>query len=236
MAAGQVLVEPAAQWALRAAWHIADLVDRRVEAGGTCSLALAGGTTPRPVYLRLGQPPLSDRIPWPALQVYFSDERALPPEHADSNFRMASDAFLSRVPLHPGQIHRMEAERRDLDAAARAYARQLPVQIDVLLLGMGADAHTASLFPGDPALRERRRRVVPVLGGIPLVPRLTITGPVILAAAEVVVLVTGKNKAGVVAQVLEGPVDATRLPAQLARDRWWILDHDAAGRLGKAHR
>ena len=227
MAAGLVLVERSERWASVAADQIANLLITRVEAAGLCTLALAGGTTPQPVYQHLSRPPLARRIPWPAIEVFFGDERAVPGDHPDSNFRMAHETLLNRVPVRQERVHRMEADRTDLDAAARDYARLLPDVVDVLILGMGTDGHTASLFPCHPALRERRR-VVSVAGGHPFGPRLTITAPVILGATEVVVLVTGEDKAEVLARVLEGPDDTHRLPAQLARGRRWIVDRSAA--------
>jgi 6-phosphogluconolactonase len=125
----------------------------------------------------------------------------------------------------------MEAERPDREAAALAYARLLPPRIDVLLLGMGPDGHTASLFPGSAALHERERLVVPVVGAKPPAERLTITPPVIEAARKVAVLAAGEDKAAMVARAVEGPLEPEAVPAQLARRGVWFLDRAAAARL-----
>jgi 6-phosphogluconolactonase len=167
-------------------------------------------------------------IDWSEVEVYFGDERAVPPDHADSNYRMVHEALLSRVPVPPGQVHRMEAERDDREAAALEYERLLPPRLDVLFLGMGHDGHTASLFPGSAALDERQRRVVAVIGPKPPAGRLTITPPVIAAARSVAVLAIGDDKAATVARALEGPPDPQAVPVQLARRGVWFLDHAAA--------
>jgi 6-phosphogluconolactonase len=125
----------------------------------------------------------------------------------------------------------MEAERSDREAAAGDYERALPQRLDVLLLGMGADGHTASLFPGSAALDERSRLVVPVAGSKAPAERLTITPPVIEAARKVAVLATGEDKAAMVARALEGPPEPRTVPAQLARRGLWLLDRAAATRL-----
>jgi 6-phosphogluconolactonase len=140
-------------------------------------------------------------------------------------------ALLALVPIPADQVHRMEAERADRDAAARDYARLLPGQLDVLLLGIGPDGHTASLFPGSAALDERQRLVLPVIGAKPPAERMTITPPVIEAARKVVVIVSGGDKAAMVARAIEGPLAPQAVPAQLARRGTWFLDQAAAARL-----
>jgi 6-phosphogluconolactonase len=167
--------------------------------------------------------------------VYFGDERAVPPDHPDSNFGMARSALLDHVPVQFDRVHRMAAEEPDLASAAEDYARLLPARLDVLLLGLGPDGHTASLFPGSAALSETGRLVVAVSRPAPpiepSVRRMTITPPVIDAARQVVMLVTGEGKAAVVARVLDGPLDPAVLPAQIARHGTWIVDHAAASQL-----
>jgi 6-phosphogluconolactonase len=194
-------------------------------------MGLAGGNTPRPIYQRLAEPPHRDRIRWERLQLYFGDERCVPPDHPDSNYQMVKSSLVSRVPLADRQVHRMEADRPDLDASAREYDAGLPPRLDLLVLGMGADGHTASLFPRSPALEERARRVVPVrIVGQPT-PRLTITPPVIDRASAIAVLVFGAEKAAMLAQVLEGEVAPRDRPIQLARSATWFVDRAAAARL-----
>ena len=219
------IVEDTDAVASRGAGWIADAIRKTVRDKGACALVLAGGRTPSRAYRRLPTLPM---VPWAQVEIFFGDERAVPPESPDSNFRMAQEAFLSQVPIPAAKIHRMAAERDDLVTAAREYEALLPAVLDVLLLGIGPDGHTASLFPHAPALLEREHRVVRVVGGEPLVQRLTITPPVIQQAARTLVLATGPEKADAVARALEGPDDVGSVPAQLARGGTWILDRAAA--------
>ncbi len=219
------------RYAADAAAHLATTIGMAVAARGACAIALAGGHTPEPVYRRLAADPLVRAVPWEALSVYFGDERAVPPDDPASNFRMAREALLGRVPLAADAVHRMAADAPERDAAARDYAALLPDPLDVLLLGIGPDGHTASLFPGSSALGERRHRVVAVTGPFEPRHRLTITPPVIAAARQVIVLASGDDKAGIVASALGEVVDIDRWPVQLARTGTWILDTAAASRL-----
>lgn len=215
------LTREAAEWLSReVSWAIAER--------GRCALCLAGGRTPEPVYRALAS---GSAIDWSRVEVYFGDERAVPPDHRDSNYHMVHEALLSRTSIPAGQVHRMEAERVDRDAAALDYERRLPPRLDVLFLGMGQDGHTASLFPGSAALDERERRVVAVIGAKPPAGRLTITPPVIDEARSVAVVATGDDKAAMAARALEGPQDPKAVPVQLARRGVWFLDHAAAALL-----
>ncbi len=218
------LAEAAAAWIARA---LRDVASRK----SAVTLALAGGRTPEAAYRRLA---LLLRVPWERVEIFFGDERAVPPDSPDSNYRMASESLLGIIPIPADRVHRMEAGHDDIHAAAREYAALLPEPLDILLLGIGEDGHTASLFPHAPALAERDRKVVAVTGGVPLVQRLTITPPVIAAADRILVMVDGAEKAEMVARALEGPEDVATLPAQLARREGatWILDRAAAARLG----
>jgi 6-phosphogluconolactonase len=215
------VARPAAEW-------LEAEIAAAVRARGGCALGLAGGRTPEPVYLELAQ---AADIDWRRVSVFFSDERAVPPDHAQSNYRMVRAALLSRVPIPAASVHRMEAERPDRDAAARDYGRLLPPALDILVLGIGPDGHTASLFPGSAALDERRRLVLPVVGTKPPADRMTITPPVIEAAHRVAVIATGADKAAMAARALEGPLAPKEVPAQLARRGAWFLDRAAAGML-----
>jgi 6-phosphogluconolactonase len=234
LAPQRIVVETTPRLAEVAAEWIASALEADIRDRGSCIVALSGGETARPIYERLAAEPLAPRIRWPDVAVYFGDERAVPPDDPASNYGMAAASLLSRVPIPPARIHRMEAERADRDAAAREYERILPRQLDVLLLGMGADGHTASLFPGSTAATERARRVIPVVGPKPPVERLTITPPVIEGARRVAVVVTGAGKAEMVARALQGPVRPRDLPVQLALGGMWFLDRDAAAGLGSA--
>ena len=227
-------VEPATHFAAAAAEWIAAALEADLRESGHCAIALSGGETPRPVYEHLAANPRTPRIRWRDVDVFFGDERAVPPRDPESNYGMAAAVLLGRDPVSASRVHRLEAERPDREAAAREYAAMLPDRLDVLILGMGADGHTASLFPGSPACAERVRRVVPVTGPKPPVDRLTITPPVIAAARRIVVLVAGEAKAATVARALEGPLEPRDLPVQLARGGVWFVDHAAAGRLRSA--
>ena len=215
------LARPAAEW-------LELEISNAIAGRGACTLCLAGGRTPEPVYRELAS---ASGIDWSRVDVYFGDERAVPPDHPDSNYRMVHRVLLSRVPVPAGRVHRMEAERSDREAAAREYERSLPPQLDILVLGMGPDGHTASLFPGSAALDERQRLVVPVIGAKPPPQRLTITPPVIEAARRIAVIATGEDKAAMVTRAIEGPLAPKDVPVQLARRGTWFLDQAAAGRL-----
>jgi 6-phosphogluconolactonase len=217
------LVGPAAEW-------IGSEVSRAVGERGLCAVALAGGRTPEPVYRKLAS---HSGISWDRVDVFFTDERAVPPEDPESNYGMIHRALLSRIPISPTRVHRMEADNPDREAAARSYEGALPEHLDLLVLGVGQDGHTASLFPGSPVMEELHRLVVPVIG--PKLPpeRLTLTPPVIEAARSVVIIATGSDKAAVIARAIEGPWAPREIPAQLARRGRWFLDQAAAERLAE---
>lgn len=213
-----------------------------------CAVALTGGSTPRVFYRRLAEEPFRGRLPWDRLHFFWGDERHVPPDHADSNFRMAHEALLAHVPVPSGNIHRIPAEDPDAARAASAYERTLREffalrdgdfpRFDILLLGLGPDAHIASLFPGNPALREREHLVIAPrleapqpLGTF----RITLTVPVLNRAARTFFLVSGAEKAEAVYKVLEGERDPERIPGQVLQPEkgsvLWLLDAAAAGRL-----
>ncbi|MGC4090589.1 MAG: 6-phosphogluconolactonase [Polyangiaceae bacterium] len=210
-----------------AAREIGEMLRAAVRARGSASLSLAGGTTPRAAYQLLA----NEAVPWPQVSIYFGDERCVSAEDPDSNYHMAREALFSRLAQQPASIARMVGESSDYDAAAREYEGVLPDTLDVLVLGLGEDGHTASLFPGSAALHEVARRVLPVIGPKPPPQRLTITPPVLKAARQVVVLAAGAGKATAMARALEGDVDIERCPAQLVRDALWLMDHAAAAEL-----
>jgi 6-phosphogluconolactonase len=224
-----IVVEDAAALAGRAAEWIARAMVDAVRARGAFHLALAGGGTPRATHEKLAA--VAD-LPWHRVHVWFGDERCVPPDHADANYRMARESLLSRVAIPAAQVHRLEAERADADAAAREYAAALPARLDVCMLGMGEDGHTASLFPGAASIDEQTRLVI-AIDGAPKPPprRMTITPPVIAAARATLVLSAGAGKADMLARVLEGPIDPHTLPVQLARDGVWIVDRAATSKL-----
>lgn len=219
---GAAFVEAAAAW-------IADTIAAVLAENDRCSLALAGGRTPQPIYEQLAERYVN--VPWALVDIFFGDERRVPPDDPASNYRMAYESLLSRVPIEQGRVHRMPGELEDAAAAAREYESVLPASLDILLLGLGADGHTASLFPGAPQLGERERRVVPSTSPAPPAGRLTITPPVIDGARHVAVMAEGRSKSAAVARALEGSFDPYTLPAQFALRGCWILDGDAASLL-----
>lgn len=205
-----------------------------IRARGRFSLALSGGSTPRALYQLLAMPQWVQRLEWEKCDVFFGDERAVAPDDALSNFKMASEALLNYV---PARVHRMETERIDLGSAAHDYENLLDAtcdRLDVVLLGLGDDGHTASLFPHSPQLNETEKWVTatPIASMEPRVRRLTLTFPAINAARFAWFLVSGAGKAARVAEVLNGPRDVQRLPSQgvVLQDGElaWFLDEEAA--------
>jgi 6-phosphogluconolactonase len=210
---------------------------RAAEEGRTLSLALSGGSTPKALYELLASPAYRTRIDWPRLEVFFGDERTVPSDHKDSNYRMAREALLSKVPVPGDNVYRMAGEL-DPDEAAKQYGQVLKEKfgdggLDVVLLGMGDDGHTASLFPGTAALNETRHRAVANYVEKLKTWRITLTAPFINRAREVMVLVSGASKVARLAEVLEGPRDPQRLPIQLINPEQgrlvWLVDAAAAG-------
>jgi 6-phosphogluconolactonase len=224
-----------------------------VRAHGAALVALSGGSTPRALHALLVDPaqPFRARVPWEALHVFWGDERPVPPDHPDSNYGMARDTLLRHVPVPPAQVHRIPGEEPEPGRAAERYAQDLRrvfaehgrleggwPRFDLVLLGMGADGHTASLFPGTDAVRETARLVaapwVATLGTY----RLTLTPPALNAADRVVFVVTGADKAEALAAVLEGPRQPDVYPSQAIAPRAgalvWLVDHAAGARLTAA--
>lgn len=209
-----------------------EVIRSALEARGRCDVALAGGSTPRPVYQRLAE---TSNLDWSSVHFYFSDERAVPPGHPDSNYRMARESLLDRVPVPAGRRHRIEAERDDLRQVAVEYARDLPDPLDMAVLGIGEDGHVASLFPGSPSLDEAERRTAVVEDAPkPPVRRITLTPPALRSARSLVVLAAGRRKAAAVRRALEGDVGVAACPARIARGGIWVLDREAASRLSAA--
>lgn len=190
-------------------------------------IGLSGGRTPAEVYRRLGL--LSGPFDWSAPTFFFADERDAPPSEPESNYWMARKLWFEPAGVPPEHVHRMKADAADLEAAAADYDALLEEPLDLLLLGIGEDGHTASLFPGSRWLDERVRRVVPVHDSPKPPPRrLTITPRVIEEAREVLVLAAGAPKARAVAAALAEQGEVSRTPARLARGRTWLIDEDAA--------
>jgi 6-phosphogluconolactonase len=227
-----------------AAHEVVNVARAAVAARGRFTVALAGGSTPRATYRRLAQPPLATQMPWDRTLVFFGDERGVPPTHEDSNYGMAHSALLAHVPIPPERVLRIRGEDSDPDAVAADYARVLAEalgvrrgetpRLDLVLLGLGIDGHTASLFPGSPVLKETFRTVAAVHAAAASVPqRFTLTYPGLNAAACVIYIVSGAEKAKVVKAALAD--STTTVPAAMVRPSdgrlLWILDRAAAAAL-----
>ena len=220
-------------WPILAAATIRKAVDKIIAAKGECTLILAGGKTVEPVYRCWAE---QQDFPHDRIKYFFGDERCVSPDHPNSNYRRAMKLlFPDGAPPHVS-IHRVYAEEPNEDAVARRYESELPDTIDVLLVGMGEDGHIASLFPGDRALLETTRRVLPVIGPKPPKQRFTITPPVIRSAKSIFLLATGAIKGKVLARALQESENINILPVQLLLNAIWILDHDAAIQLSNSMR
>lgn len=208
---------------------------------GRFAVALSGGSTPKMMYALLAGPEFSKELDWARVHVFWGDERCVPPDHPESNFRMAKEALLDKITVPPANVHRMRAEEAP-DRAADAYENeikrffalqsgQLP-RFDLVLLGLGDDGHTASLFPGSRVLDERERLVAAPYVEKLQAYRLTLTLPVISAAARVIFLVAGASKGKVLREILQAGKDADRYPAARVRpansDVTWLIDAAAA--------
>ncbi|HJZ13384.1 MAG TPA: 6-phosphogluconolactonase [Acidobacteriota bacterium] len=209
-----------------------------VQANGRFTVVLSGGSTPKNLYALLAQQEFATRIPWKQTFVFWGDERHVPPDHPESNYRMAYDAMLSKVPIPPSNIHRIHGEESPAEAADQ-YEKVIRdfLPFDWVFLGMGPDGHTASLFPGTKALRETQRMVVSNWVGKLNTYRITMTAPVFNSAAHVVCLITGEDKAAPLKAVLEGPYEPDQLPVQLVNPvqgrLLWLIDQSAARLLGR---
>lgn len=209
----QISVQKSAEAAAaKAAELFRETIRQAVQQRGRCAIALAGGTTPRLMYQRLADEAVVDRVPWGQVDLFFGDERDVPQDDVESNFGVAQKMMLDHLPIDWERVHPMRADADDLDSASDEYEqiirRVVPAgpdgipQFDLVMLGMGGDGHTASLFPDSPILGEGKRLVVachvPVLGRN----RMTMTFPLINASRHIVMLVTGDDKAGVVERVI----------------------------------
>jgi 6-phosphogluconolactonase len=232
--------------ARRAAQEILQSATSAVAEHGSFTLVLAGGSTPKTLYqLLVNDTALRAQLPWDKMILLFGDERHVPPDHPDSNFRMATDTMISKAPLKPEQVLRIKGEYPDAEKAALEYEQSLRKQFklrenerprfDVVLLGMGNEGHTLSLFPGTKALHQDHRLVVRNWVGKLYTERITMTAPVVNNASQVIFMVTGADKAPALKAVLEGPYEPEQLPSQLIQPRdgklRWFVDTAAGGML-----
>ena len=234
----QELARKAADFVLRSG-------EEAIEEQGRFLIALSGGSTPKALYSLLAKPSFARRLDWSKVHFLFGDERGVPPSHPDSNYAMVNEVLFSPLRISPAQIHRMRGEDHPETAAAQyedtlrrltSTARgQWPI-LDLILLGMGDDGHTASLFPGTASLTEHTRWVTPSVAPQAPHPRLTLTLGVINHASVILFLVTGPNKAHILQRVIERrPTDPIVYPAQLVQPECgrllWYLDQAAAAEL-----
>ena len=227
-----------------------ETANRRIAESGSCFAALSGGSTPRRLYELLGTSTYSDRIYWANIHLFQVDERCVAPDHPESNFRMIREALLAPVRMPRTSFHRLAGEPEDPAEAAHQYALELArvipgregefPRLDLVFLGMGADGHTASLFPGSAALVEKQLWTCPSQPSSNGLKRVTLTFPILNAAARIVFLVSGADKAEALERVLEGPRQADLLPAQAIRpvngQLAWYVDQAASVRLQVATR
>ena len=244
-----VVLPDAGALAVEAAGRFADIARDQIALRGRLTVALSGGSTPRALFRLLARPPLSGDIDWARVHVFWGDERTVPPDDDQSNYRMGREELLVHVPVPVEQIHRIQAENRP-DEAAASYEQVLrevfglavgePPDFGLMLLGIGADGHTASLFPGTRALEETDRLVVENVVPQLDTTRITVTAPVITEAANILVLVAGADKADAVQRALEAPYDPDQTPSQIIRTAvgrvTWLLDEAAASRLQRRPR
>jgi 6-phosphogluconolactonase len=244
MEAEIVIVPDAGAVARLGAQRFVRLARQASESRGRFTAVLSGGSTPSGLYRLLAGEPYRSEVPWGKVHLFWGDERCVPPNDPGSNYRLAEEAFLDHVPVPPENVHRVQGELPP-EQAARAYALELEdffcgprARFDLVLLGLGHDGHTASLFPGSAALEETIRLVAAVEAQYEDWPaaRVTITLPAINASRHILFLVSGSGKAKVVEKVLSDPVGP--LPAQQVRPTagtlTWLIDEAAASQLGSA--
>ena len=223
-----------------AAEHFVTLAARGRGLRRRFAVALAGGSTPRAAYALLATEEFAARVDWSRVHVFWGDERCVPPDDPDSNYRMAREALLDKIPIPTENVHRIRGELPP-DEAAAAYQAELEAvlgaggRFDLVLLGMGVDGHTASLFPGTAALHEGERWVVAAFVDKLSAWRVTLTPVVLNAAAQVTFVVSGAGKAEQLREVLAGPYQPDVLPAQMVRPTdgrlLWLVDAAAAAHL-----
>jgi 6-phosphogluconolactonase len=240
-----VVVSNSSELAEVAARRVVDIIQQSQKETGEARIALSGGSTPRMLFTLLAAEPYVSQVNWEKIDVFWGDERTVPPDSSDSNYRMACDTLLSHVPIPDDHIHRMRGEL-DPDEAAREYEQVLtqifegaspenPPRFDLILLGVGQDGHTASLFPRTSALAIQDRLVVANEVPQQNTVRLSLTAPVLLAAHNVLFLAVGEDKAEAVQLAIEGEWAPTETPCQFLREAEghviWLLDQAAASKL-----
>ena len=239
-----IICRDIAELSRQSAERFSQLVNQSVQGSGRFTVALSGGSTPKHLYSLLASPGYKERIPWNNVHLFWGDERCVPPDHPESNFGMVRESLLSKIKIPAENIHRMAGEREP-QAAAAEYEKHLQEffglesgalpRFDLILLGIGEDGHTASLFPGSDALNETERLVIAPFVDKLKSYRLSLTLPVLNSGAEVWFLVTGASKADAVKKVLRGSADLPAAKVQPVNGRLiWFITQDAADGLQAA--
>jgi len=243
------IFETAAELYDVAAARIVELAAKAVVSRDRFLLVLAGGETPKPLYQKLAREPLRTALPWRKTHLFWGDERAVPPDDAQSNYRMAAEQLLHALSLPEANVHRIPGEL-SAAAAAREYSQELRAmadggqawpRFDLVLLGLGSDGHTASLFPGSMHPSRSAQATLAVTGSYEqrATSRVTLTPPVFNSARNIFFLVSGEGKADVLANVLEGNKSAVRYPARRIKPHngcvTWFVDSAAASKLTTRH-
>jgi 6-phosphogluconolactonase len=231
----EVLPDPAALAAHVAEW----MTDAALTADAPCRISLSGGSTPKALYTLLASGRFRNRFPWQRVHWYWGDERFVPYDHPESNYRMTRETMLSKAPVPPENVHPIPTDG-DPDDAARRYERMLqqaygaatldPARplFDITLLGLGADGHTASLLPGEPVLEERESWVAAVAHGRPEI-RITMTYPAIESSRRVAFLVAGKEKAEIFSAIRAGDSEVPAARVRPVGELFWFVDRTVAG-------
>lgn len=236
----RILIAPDRQsWTELAANRIVTAARQAITARGDFTLALSGGTTPLEVYAQLVR--MADQLDWQNVFLFWGDERCVPPDHPDSNFGQARPLLVDSLPIPRENVFRILGElepataARDYEEMLTAFFHNEQKSLDLVLLGLGEDGHTASLFPGSPALEISDRWVSETIHPATGQPRITLTFPAINQSREILFLVTGAGKAEVAAEVIQRPEASPQLPAKRvtgqAAPPYWLLDREAGGKL-----
>jgi 6-phosphogluconolactonase len=234
-----LILSGAAELAQEAMRRFAEMAEACAKRAGRCAVALSGGSTPKVGFQILAEKPYADTLPWSSIYFFWGDERRVPPDHADSNYRMANETLLSKVPIPRENIFRIPAEDEDPERAAANYSETLRnffgeerPSFDLVFLGMGADGHTASLFPGTTALHVNDRIAVANYVDKFQSWRITLTADTINRARNIIFLVAGADKAPALKEVIEGPRNPELYPSQLIEPSngslLWMVDEAAA--------
>ncbi len=226
--------------------RIADCMEQAIQKNGLCNMALSGGKTPAGIFSLLASSPYRDRLDWSRLHLFWGDERMVHPEHQDSNFKLVQEALLDHIKIPDENIHRMRGEIEPEEAAAEYiellhdhFEGDLPC-FDLMLLGLGEDGHTASLFPETDAVEECEKHAVAVFVPKLDVWRVTLTLPVLNAARRILFLVSGKSKSEMVQRIISNKQPAKEIPATMVNPQngelHWMLDSDAMVLINKSAR